>query len=56
MCVVGPLREGAHVEHGVTPGVDAQINAENSSDVQHEARFYLKEQRFTFWLGGTLFN
>jgi len=46
--IVGPVREGAHVKHGVSPGVDAQINAQDPDDVQHEASFDLKEQRVIF--------
>lgn len=40
---VGPGGEGAHVEHGVPPGVDAQINGQDPDDVQHEAGSHLEE-------------
>ncbi len=43
-CSVGPVGEGAHVKHGVAPGVDSQINAQNPNEVQHEAGFHLRNR------------
>ena len=41
---VGPVREGMKFKHGIPPGVDAQVDGQNSNDVQHEAGLHLKGQ------------
>ena len=38
------MREGAHIKHCVSPGVDTQIDSQNPNDVQHKASFHLEEQ------------
>lgn len=39
---VGPRREGAHIKHGVSPGVNAQINGQYPDHVQYGTGFHLE--------------